>query len=326
MVNAPACWVLLVILYCHGVSVCQPIDRPESSDGYWISGSIDSLTASKEFAMKWYSGSAEINRYELHQMRYGEMRSGNAFLIFVTEPWNTARSVKADVIDSSNSDQTVVMKCNAIRKFQTGVYPYSTMTSSFIPLFKTDHRTLKVTASVQEWCGHVFSQLNSRGDSSTVTTHSYFEKDADTVFTMSRVWTEDEVLALARLSPQLLPKGEIKMVQSLTRTRMRHSPLRAENVSAHLDLMYPAKQFGADSVLLYSLDFPETQVTVRYFIERKFPFSILGWEEVHSPFYYGDFQGRITTSAVLKKSLMSEYWKHNHNSDEMLLREFEKDN
>ena len=49
---------------------------------------------SQEFKDYWYSGEAELTRYELEQARYGEIHRGDAVLIFVTEDFRTDKQVK----------------------------------------------------------------------------------------------------------------------------------------------------------------------------------------------------------------------------------------
>ena len=94
----------------------------------------------------WYSGTAELNRYTLQQARYGEIREGDAVLIFVTEDFLSDQQVKyeggpKDMVES-------VLKLNATKKFWTGVYPYSLMTSVFTPIASASP-SLKVSTSAQ---------------------------------------------------------------------------------------------------------------------------------------------------------------------------------
>ncbi|MCA9563537.1 MAG: hypothetical protein KC561_08610, partial [Myxococcales bacterium] len=93
-------------------------------------GAVDPLTAASEhpsFDTYWYQGLAELNRYSLQQSRYGEIHEGEAVLIFVTEDFDTELQVKWD---HGNRDNVVsVLKTNAYRRFYTGLYPYTMMTS-----------------------------------------------------------------------------------------------------------------------------------------------------------------------------------------------------
>ena len=133
-----------------------------------------STPLSQEFKGYWYNGEAEINSYKLEQARYGEMREGTAVLLFVTEPFLSDKQVKADKTNPSN---TSVLKLNATKNFNTGIYPYSIMQSTFFPVDNNQH-ALKISCSVQEWCGHVYMQLNNRNDFE-IMSHSYFESEAD---------------------------------------------------------------------------------------------------------------------------------------------------
>ncbi|MFQ3270854.1 MAG: hypothetical protein ACI9A1_001173, partial [Lentimonas sp.] len=116
-----------------------------------------SLLAGDAVRNFWFNG-AEINRYELSQSRYGEQHPGHAEFIFVTEPFLMHQQVKDERgIDPS----TDVLKLNALRTFNTGIYSYRTMTSTFRPIDLLAYpHALKTTTSVQDWCGHAYQQIN----------------------------------------------------------------------------------------------------------------------------------------------------------------------
>ncbi len=67
---------------------------------------------SEEFTQKWYTGKAEISSYDLQQARYGELRNGEAALIFVTEDFSTEKLVKLDEPEKTN-DKLRVLKMNS---------------------------------------------------------------------------------------------------------------------------------------------------------------------------------------------------------------------
>ena len=86
---------------------------------------------SEQFKAHWFDGYAEISSYALSQSRYGENREGSVVLIYVTEDFLKKEQVKAN----QKSKETVpVLKLNRIKKFLTGIYPYSIMNSSFSQL------------------------------------------------------------------------------------------------------------------------------------------------------------------------------------------------
>src|SRR5205823_3547832 len=90
--------------------------------------------------------------------------------------FSRAKQVKLDDWQHAGDDAIEVLKVNFTKKFVTGIYPYSLMFSAFTP---TDGgKTLKTTMSGQEWCGHVFSQLNLRGENYEAVGFSYLKARA----------------------------------------------------------------------------------------------------------------------------------------------------
>ena len=99
---------------------------------------------SEDFRKYWYNGTAEVSSYGLVQDRYGESRPGDAVLIFVTEPFSIKKQVKLDYPDQASRDRISVLKLNQVRKLNTGISDYSTMTSTFTPVEVKDHpRTIR---------------------------------------------------------------------------------------------------------------------------------------------------------------------------------------
>ena len=109
----------------------------------------------KQFDDYWYAGDAEITSYTLSQDRYGEIHDGQAVLVFVTEPFSPSANTKADRPDNKSVS---VLKLNYTKKFNTGVYPYSMMNSTFFPIDNGQH-SMKISSSSQEWCGHTYCLL-----------------------------------------------------------------------------------------------------------------------------------------------------------------------
>ena len=66
------------------------------------------------FDQYWYQGRAEISSYTLTQARYGELRKGDAVLVFVTEPLSKSRQVKTDPTPSNKEDVVSVLKLSLI--------------------------------------------------------------------------------------------------------------------------------------------------------------------------------------------------------------------
>lgn len=126
----------------------------------------------------WGDGKAELDGYDLVQPRYGHTYTGTVVLVFVTETFTAAQRVKSD---GAHDDEFPVLKLNSVRHFQTGIYDYDILTSTFVPL---DGRlTLglptKETFGSQEWCGNVFDELIVDPGHLERTWHSYFDGEAD---------------------------------------------------------------------------------------------------------------------------------------------------
>ncbi len=258
------------------------------------------------FGDYWYQGKAEITSYTLKQVRYGELHDGNAVLIFVTEDFSAQKQVKLDRPDEAGDDAVKVLKLNALRNFNTGVYPYTVMTSAFTPVDRDRYpRTLKITTSVQEWCGHAFVQLNRLDDQYYVQQYSYFESEGDLVKDLEDAIPEDELWATIRLNPDDLPTGEITMIPGSLYQRFEHTAWRT--VKATAILMPDARQ---PNLMVYNLVYyPDLNRTLTIRFKRDFPHEIESWEEVE--FASDGKTEELVTTAVLNKRLMLDYWTKN---------------
>ncbi len=266
------------------------------------------------FSDYWYSGKAEITRYELEQTRYGETRKGDAVLIFVTEDFWADRQVKYEFGDKS---QTVpVLKLNFTRKFYTGIYPYSVMSSIFTPVDFTRRTTLKTTSSSQEWCGHTFTQLNNRGQEFDVQLRSYFQAEGDKAFKLDSAFLEDEIWTRIRLAPESLPTGEIEIIPGSQFTRFRHVPLKVELAEATLATI-TNKNLSANTLAVYTLHYKDLNRTLKVTYETTFPYQILAWEETYSTAREKNAK-KYTTKAVKTHTLRTDYWSKNKLSDSHL--------
>lgn len=251
----------------------------------------------QEFKDYWYNNEAEITSYKLEQARYGEMRDGTAVLIFVTEPFLLEEQVKADKNMPSNIP---VLKLNATKNFDTGIYPYSIMQSVFYPVANNQH-ALKISCSVQEWCGHVYTQLNNRSEFD-ITSHSYFESEADEDFSLNKSILENELWTQLRIHPKTLPTGTIEVIPSFEFLRLRHVPFKG----------YPANATLTDNS--YSIDYPDLDRTLTIHFNSQFPFDIEGWEETFIS-GFGAKAKELTTKATKIKTIKSDYWNKNSNAD-----------
>lgn len=261
----------------------------------------DPRPVSREFKEYWYAGTAELTSYTLSQARYGELHDGHAVLVYVTEPFDPEKQVKADRPDSTSVS---VLKLNRSKKFLTGIYPYSIMSSIFYPVSDNRH-ALKLTTSVQEWCGHIYTQLNNR-DQFQVQAFSYFESDGDQELTLDKTVTEDELWTKLRIAPDGLPTGSHAVLPSLEFLRLRHMPIRAYD--ATLTLSEPAQQ------RTYTITYPELNRTMQIHFQGQFPYAIQGWTETYSS-GFGPEAPVLTTTARVKKTWIGPYWQEHSNED-----------
>lgn len=268
----------------------------------------------------WYQGKAEISRFELQQARYGEIHKGDAVMVFVTEDFRTDMQVKLD--NEANKDKAInVLKLNLVREFPTGIYDYSAMTSVFTPVedYKTD-RCLKITNSVQEWCGHVFTQLNwTEGKRYNVKSFSYFEADGDQTTELKAPHLEDEIWNIIRINPKNLPLGRIEIVSSILFSRLGHKSLRAIEADALLD-MYKGEEFEGKELMEYQLIYPEHNRTLKIVYENVAPYTIQGFQEIYkAPVWAGGEM--LTTTAKRTHTVLSDYWNKHSLKDRELRKE-----
>ncbi len=244
----------------------------------------------------WFSG-AEISSYKLSQSRYGKNHPGHAELIFVTEPFLTDKQVKNETGKPGSTD---VLKLNSLTTFNTGIYSYRTMTSTFRPIdLDTYPQALKSTTSVQDWCGQAFEQFNFKNGGWKVEQRSYFENEADQDFNLPGAHLEDGLWITLRLDPTRLPQGETRVIPGTVYTRFFHQ--QAAPVKA------VGKLVKSGDTSTYTLSYPSLKRTLTFHFDTAFPHIIRKWTEETST---------GTTTATLEHRLMNvEYWKMHNPED-----------
>ncbi|MBX7151062.1 hypothetical protein K1X84_05440 [bacterium] len=279
-------------------SACQKSEPPSQSS---------KQTVSKEFADYWYQGKAELNRYEIEQARYGEIRKGDVVLIFVTEDFNSAKQVKLEnYSDEAKSKAIPLLKMNYVVKFNTGIYPYSVMTSVFTPVDLS--KTLKISNSVQEWCGHTYTQLNLKDNQYVYEGHSYFENEADASYKIGAELLEDEIWTRIRLNPQSLPLGKIKIIPGLIQARFLHRPTATETATAVII------ENPSDSLMTYSIQYESYQRDLNITFKKSFPHEIISFEGTYID-GFGPKAKLLKTKAVRTHHRMLDYWTKNSEKD-----------
>lgn len=270
------------------------------------------------FGEHWYQGKAEVNTYDLQQYRYGEMRDGEAVLIFVTEDFSREKQVKLDNPQQHEQDAQKVLKLNMTKKFVTGIYPYSMMLSVFTPVYDSIP-AVKVSASSQEWCGHTFTQLNREKGIYKAQLLSYFEKESDQRLTIDAM-PEDNLWTLLRLNPNQVPTGQLKLIPGLLDQRFTHEQLEAEEASVSIIAATDSMgSFAAKDLRVLQVSYKNYPRDLRIFYTADFPYEIAGWEEVRR-LPGGE---KETSRAVRKAIMMTDYWTKNRNEFEPLRGELQ---
>lgn len=259
-----------------------------------------SRNLSQEFKDYWFAGEAEITSYKLEQARYGELRNGNAVLIYVTEDFLPKTQVKAN---HQNPENVPVLKLNATKNFNTGIYPYSIMQSTFYPISKEQH-ALKISASMQEWCGHAYIQLNNKKDFE-IRSHSYFEGEADQNYHLQKAILENELWTQLRVDPKQLPTGHLNIIPSFEYVRLKHIEIK------------PYKAMAKLTANTYSINYPELERTLTIHFNDASPYEISGWTESFKS-GFGNNAEILTTKASKLARIKSPYWSKNKNKDSIL--------
>lgn len=245
----------------------------------------------------WGDGKAEVSGYALTQPRYGQDRTGEAVLVFVTEDFDEAARVKSD---RGGPGTVPVLKLNEARDFQTGLYDYNAMTSVFVPLGGglPAGSPAKVSFSLQEWCGHAFDQLLVRETGVTRALHSYFEGEGDQVGPVdlpARALYEDALPILARSVVGRPEHWSGPVVPRLLDLRLHHLPLSTTegtlSVGAPTELAVPAGTF-----------------TVRPVVLQRGAHTTTHWVEVAAPNRIVSWTRSDGERAVLTGSLRTAYW------------------
>ncbi|NJX16752.1 septum formation inhibitor Maf [Tamlana crocina] len=293
-------WVLVSATF-----ICCKNEKQQDIALHWktefkIGKNFEKKQLPETFKNYWYAGEAEISSYKLEQARYGELREGTAVLVYVTEDFLPKIQVKAD---SRNESTIPILKLNATKNFNTGIYPYSIMQSTFYPVSNNQH-ALKVSSSIQEWCGQVYSQINNRNQFE-VTSHSYFEAEADESFKLEKSILENELWTQLRIDPKSLPIGTLNIIPSLEFIRLKHIETKAYQAEAEL------------TEGQYTIDYPELNRKLTINFNPNFPYDILSWEERFKS-GFGDSAQLLTTKATKLKTIKSAYWQQNSSKHEKL--------
>ena len=301
---------MTIFFYLFIALACNMPATEKGGETATVSDKTPDITLNPEFGNYWYQGEAELTSYKLEQARYGQVHDGEAVLVFVTEPFSKTKQVKLDDPSKNPEDAVTVLKCNFMKKFYTGIYPYSMMMSAFTPVNLNEHpHTLKVTTSVQEWCGHVFTQINMDEKAYRYEHRSYFESEGDESYKLEQVMLEDEIWNRIRIAPESLPAGNIEIIPSTFFSRLRHIELKKTTARATLgdDPENPA-------LSVYTLQYHTPDRTLKIHFQKAFPHEIQSWEETYVS-GFGKAAETLTTKATLKERVKTDYWTKNSLAD-----------
>jgi hypothetical protein len=270
----------------------------------------------QDFWAHWGDGKAELDGYRLTEPRYGVKRSGSAVLVFVTEDFSDSLRVKADPGKHPASDVYPVLKLNLVRDFQTGIYNYNAMTSTFARV-RAGWPVEKVSFSSQEWCGQVWHQITPRDGKVLGLFHSYFDGEADgkddLVLPKDGVFEDALAILLRGWNGAYLKAGESRVVPflpSLFRSRLAHERLAwgkatITRAAAGREVKVPAGAFLAVTWTVAE----EGGAKLTYDVEAAPPYRLLRWSS------------DAGEEAVLLGSSRLSYWKLNAPGGEAYLKE-----
>ena len=289
---------LHLTLYCTAIFFlpnCGPTtEKPTTSAALPASAPVAAL-APISFDDYWYQGKAELSTYEVTQERYGEERPAEQVNIFVTEDFSRQKQVKLDDPAKAGADRVPVLKLNSVRRFRTGIYDYSVLQSVFTPIDGTP--TLKITSTVQDWCGHVFTQFNLDKKEYRIRQFSYFEGEGDSDLRLPLTILEDDLWLHLRLHPELIRLGRVLIVPATLYLRFRHEPFEA-----HTATLVMEKGERENTLRVTYEDIPRS-LTIRF--EPASPYRILGWEEID--------KGQLMSKGTLKTVRLEPYWMQHGN-------------
>lgn len=272
----------------------------QTSDKEIIIDQTENQEPSEQWKKYWYSGLAEISSYEISQARYGELRKGEAVLVFVTEPFSYESMTKADRSRESNKS---VLKCNFTKRFNTGIYPYTLMTSTFTPI-QRPMMSPKITHGMQEWCGQVFMEYQRPAENLEI--KSYFEGE-NANFSLKNARFENDLWGSLRINPESIPTGKQELVPDFAFLRFRH--LDPEPMACEISI-------EKKDELILTLDYSDIRRKLTIKADKDFPHTIQSWEESYNS-GFGSSEV-LVSSGKRMKTIRVDYWNRNRNSDEYL--------
>ena len=269
----------------------------------------------------WGDGKAELSAFALTEPRYGAPRAGTAVLVFVTEDFSDSLRVKADPGKHPAGDVYPVVKLNAVRDFQTGIYDYNLMSSVFARADRlagdASGAVVKTSFSAQEWCGHVYQQWLRHGDKLDGVAHSYFDGEADQApvldYPAGGLLEEALPIVLRGLRGDLLAPGErrtVPFLPSTMRARLSHRPQAwgHATLTRSTETRPVSTALGKLDAFTITVDEPGGPTTT-WTLEAAAPHRILAWSSPDGE------------SATLLGSARLPYWQLHDPGNESYLKQ-----
>lgn len=266
-------------------------------------------TANSGFWDRWGDGRAEMSGYRITLPRYGEERDGTLVLVYVTEPHDRRRWIKDD--DAPEPHRVNVMKLNAALTFQTGIYPYSVLTSVFSPVDDWGRaerfQPAKVVLDAQEWCGSYRHQLWPGPAGLRSLRLSYFASEGERLREMEvpegTLYEDGLLIQLRELDGPFAGGGDWEgwIVPGLWRMRAGHGKVEPVRATITRD----SATWEDTPTTRFVLEYGDYRRT--FHVERAEPRRVLAWTTSEG------------TRAALIRTERLAYWRLNAEGDEELL-------
>ena len=296
-------WFLLIA--CGSAEV----ERPDSAKhpAHVALTTAPTASAGRAFHDVWSQGTAELSSYQVVLPRYDELRSGQLVLTYVTEPLDRCTRIKDD--DAPADQRLTVLKLNANLSFQTGIYPYSVMTTVLAPIDAyrpalPRFSPIKITLSVQEWCGHVFHGVWPGDSAFEEQIISYFASEGEArrlvAAPLSTLYEDALLIQLRELDGPFAFGGDWqgRLVPSLWRLR------RAHRAATPLVASITREATTRDGTEINRFVLVAGEYTRTFEVERRGAQRILAWETSEGE------------RATLRNTARLAYWQLNHVGDE----------
>jgi hypothetical protein len=296
MLASPVALVLLVV---------PAVQRASEAADELGAGPPSQTSVADDFGARWYDGHAEVNGYRWSGTRYGELRSGEAVAIFVTETMSAKDHLKVDREEEHDGETFTALKLNLVRDFQTGIYDYDTMTTVFVRV--EDIAPVKLSFASTEWCGNVYEELDLRPTDVQVDVKSYFQGETSqgTLVNKQDGIVGDQLLVWLRgLRGPVLALGETRTlpyVADAFERRLRHSAIGWGELTVTLrpEIERVEVPAGAYPAHVYELAASDGRTgTVAIGVDS--PHLLLSWEWQRD--------GEVLDAAVLTGSERLKYW------------------